>query len=340
MKIKALVRAGIILTVFAFTLLPVFSPQGAVAADKPIKLKFQASWPAGSTLYGNFVQFCDRAREVSAGRLDIEPLPAGTIVGALEVLDAASRRVIDGAHSWPSYWFGKDMTSVLFSGGPGGTFGMDIYDFLGWIYEGGGQALYNEFYQDVLKLNIVPFVVLRSCPQSFGWFKEPIKSWEDLKGKKCRIGGMTGEIFKRAGMSPVMLPGGEILPAAERGVIDCAEWVTPGEDMKMGFQDVWKYYYLPGVHENTSAGELLFNKDVWNDLPEDLKKIVEVCVTEVYVRWGLWFEKYNAEALVELKEKYGVHISETPEEILVKFLQAWDDFVVEENLGKILSSRR
>jgi TRAP-type mannitol/chloroaromatic compound transport system substrate-binding protein len=329
MKGKRMILVISVLCVLSMVVFPLLSSQGAWAKGK-YKLKFQASWPSGSTLFGNFKQFCERVKVLSAGRLEIEPLPAGAVVGALEVLDATSRRVIDGAHTWASYWFGKDMTAVLFTGGPGGTFGMDLYDYLGWIYEGGGLQLYNEFYQKVLKLKVVPFPILRAAPQSFMWFKEPIKSWEDLKGKKCRIGGMAGQVFQRAGMSVVMIPGGEILPAAERGVIDCAEWVTPGEDMKMGFHDVWKYYYLPGVHENTSVGELLINQDLWNELPDDLKAIIEAACLETYIRWGVWFDYYNSKALKELKEKYGVHVMETPKDILVKFLQTWDEIAAEE----------
>ncbi|KKL68280.1 hypothetical protein LCGC14_2126540, partial [marine sediment metagenome] len=293
-------------------------------------LTFQATWPAGSSLFDNFKMFTAQVKKMSGGRLEIEALPAGAIVGALEVLDATSRRVIDGAHTWASYWAGKSKAAVLFTGGPGGTFGMDFTDYLGWMFEGGGLELYNEFYQKELKLNVVPYPIMYAGPQSLGWFKKPIKNWDDFKGVKFRVGGMAGEVFAKAGASVVMLAGGEILPAAERGVIDAAEWVTAGEDMKMGFHEIWKNYYMPGMHESTTVAELLFNKDVWDKLPEDLQAIVEGAAIYTIIRWQAWFNKYNAEAMKILREKHGVTIRKTPVDILYKFLETWDEIAAEE----------
>jgi TRAP-type mannitol/chloroaromatic compound transport system substrate-binding protein len=297
-------------------------PQPTLA--KNYKLKMQAAWPSGFTLYDHFVQIAARVKRMSGGRLEIETLPAGAIVPPFELLDATSRGVIDGAHSWAAYWVGKDKSAVLMTGGPGGTFGMDFHDYFGWMHEGGGLELYRELYQKVLKLKVEPIPTLPSGPQAFGWFKEPIKDFESFKGLKCRQTGIANEIWTRLGMRPVNMPGGEILPAAERGVIDCAEWVTAGEDMKMGFHDIWKYYYMPGMHENVTVGELIFNLDVWNNLPDDLQAIVEAACMETYVRWGVWFDKYNAESLNKLRTEYKVNVMRTPDEILYKFLESWD----------------
>jgi TRAP-type mannitol/chloroaromatic compound transport system substrate-binding protein len=266
-------------------------------------------------------------------------------VQAFEVLDATSRGVIDGAHAWAAYWSGKQKASVLMTGGPGGTYGMDFRDYMGWMYEGGGIELYRELYQKELKLNVEPIPTLPAGPQAFGWFKKPIKTWEDFKGMKCRQTGLANDIWTMAGMRPVNMPGGEIMPAAERGVIDCAEWVTAGEDMKMGFQDIWKYYYLPGMHENVTVGEFIINLDVWNKLPADLQAIVEAACMETFYRWGVWFDKYNAEALTTLREKHGVNVMRTPDEILYKFLQTFDKLAEEESkknafFKKVLDSQR
>lgn len=329
MKMKVSVGMGITCALLALALLLVPQSQTA-AAETKFKLKFEATWPAGSTLYDNFKRFCEEVKAMSGGRLDIEHMPAGAVVPPFEVLDAVSRQVIDGGHCWASYWAGKDKTAVLFTGGPGGTFGMDFVDYLGWMYEGGGLDLYNEFYQKVLKLNVVVFPIMFAGPQSFGWFKNPINSWADMKGVKMRIGGMAGEVFKRAGLSVVNLPGGEILPAAERGVIDAAEWVTPGEDMKMGFQEIWKNYYLPGMHENVTVAELIINKSVWDKFPDDIKAIVQGGCNSTMIRWMAWFNKYNSDALKELREKYKVNIRKTPEDILITFLENWDQIAAEE----------
>jgi len=318
-----------VLIAVAVAMLMVLQPQPVSAEN--FKLKFEACWPSGSTLYGHFVQLTDRIKEMSAGRLEIETLPAGAVVPAFEILDAVSRGVLDGGHTWSPYWVGKQKAAVLMSGGPGGTFGMDARDYFGWIYEGGGIELWRELYQKELRLKVEPIPDMMSGPQSFGWFKKPFKNFEDFKGMKCRQTGIANEIWTRAGMRPVNMPGGEILPAAERGVIDCAEWVSAGEDMKMGFQDIWKYYYMPGMHESVTVAELIINLDVWNKLPKDLKAIVESACMETYYRWGVWFDKYNAEALIELREKHGVKIMKTPDEVNYKFLKTWDELIVDES---------
>lgn len=324
MKRRTLVLAGIIVAVAVL-----LAVQSQPVQAKNIKLTFEACWPAGSTLYKHFVMLADRIKVMSAGRLEIETLPAGAVVPPFEILDAVSRGVLDGGHTWSPYWQGKHKASVLMSGGPGGTYGMDSRDYFGWMYEGGGIELYRQLYQKELKLKVEPIPTMMAGPQAFGWFKKPFKSWDDFKGMKCRQTGVANEVWTKAGMRPVNMPGGEILPAAERGVIDCAEWVTAGEDMKMGFQDIWKYYYLPGVHESVTVAELIINKDVWDKLPADLKAIVESACLEIYMRWGVWFDKYNAEGLNALQEKHGVKVMKTPDEILLKFLNTWDELIVE-----------
>jgi len=242
-------------------------------AQGPITLKMQAAWPAALTLYDNFTMFAERVNKLSGGRVKIETLPAGAIVPPFELLEATHKKVVDGAHSWAAYWVGKNKTAVLFTGGPGGTYGMDFIDYIGWMYEGGGLELYQEFYRDVLKVNVVPIPIMPAGPQAFGWFKKPIKNLADFKGMKCRQTGIAAEVFTAMGMRVVNMPGGEIIPAAERGVIDCAEWVGGVEDLKLGFQNIWKYHYTPGMHENVTVAELIVNGDVWKKLPPDIQEI-------------------------------------------------------------------
>ncbi len=300
------------------------------SAQAPRVLKMQATWPASSMLYDNFKMFAERVDKMSGGRLKIETLPAGAVVPPFEVLEATSRKVLDGAHAWAGYWVGKNKAAILLTGGPGGTFGMDFVDYMGWMYEGGGWELYQEFYRDVLKQNVVVFPILPAGPQAFGWFKRPIKNWNDMKGLKCRETGMAGEVFAAAGMKVVNMPGGEILPAAERGVIDCAEWVTPGEDIKMGFHNIWKYYYMPGMHENVTVGELLINQDVWKSLAPDIQEIVKSAATETFVRFQAKFNQENAAALVKLQQEHKVQVLRTPDDVLKTFLKAWDQVAEKE----------
>ena len=315
------------------------------AAQGPITLKMQAAWPAALTLYDNFTMFAERVNKLSGGRVKIETLPAGAIVPPFELLEATHKKVVDGAHSWAAYWVGKNKTAVLFTGGPGGTYGMDFIDYIGWMYEGGGWELYQEFYRDVLKVNVIPIPIMPAGPQAFGWFKKPIKNLADFKGMKCRQTGIAAEVFTAMGMRVVNMPGGEIIPAAERGVIDCAEWVGGVEDLKLGFQNVWKYHYTPGMHENVTVAELIVNRDVWNKLSPDIQEIFKTAATEVFFRWWARWQKQNAHAIAELVEKHKVQILKTPDDILYEFLKAWDKIAAEESaknpfFKKVLESQK
>ena len=155
------------------------------AAAQTKTLKMQASWPASLTLYENFTDFGKRVEVVTGGRIKIEPMPAGQVVPAFEVLDATHKKVIDGAHTWAGYWVGKNKAAILFTGGPGGPFGMDHMDYLSWMWHGGGLEKYNKFYQDTLKLNVVTFPILSTSPQALGWFKKKIDSLADFKGRSA-----------------------------------------------------------------------------------------------------------------------------------------------------------
>jgi len=299
------------------------SPPGA-AAQAPVTLKMQASWPAALTLYDNFTMFAQTVEKMSAGRIKIETLPAGAIVPAFEVLDATHKKVIDGAHTWAGYWTGKHKAGILFTGGPGGTFGMDYVDVLGWHYDGGGFELYQEYYKNVLKMNVVALPILPAGPQAFGWFKRPIKNLADFKGLKCRQTGIAAEVYTEMGMRVVNMPGGEIMPAAERGLIDCAEWVGGVEDLRFGFHNIWKYHYTPGMHEPVTIGELLINADQWNRLSPDLQEIMKTAAHATLFRWWARWQKQNAEAIKELADKHKVQLLKTPDDILLEFLKAWD----------------
>jgi TRAP-type mannitol/chloroaromatic compound transport system substrate-binding protein len=302
----------------------------AGAHAQAVSLKMQASWPAALTLYDNFTLFADMVGKMSGGSLKIETMPAGQIVPAFEVLDATHKKVIDGAHTWAAYWTGKNKAAALMTGGPGGGFGMDFLDAMGWHYEGGGLELYQELYRDVLKLNVIAIPILPAGPQAFGWFKRPIKNLADFKGMKCRQTGITAEVFQKMGMSTVNIPGGEIIPAAQRGVIDCAEWVGGIEDLRLGFHNVWKYNYTPGMHEAVTIAELIVNGDVWKGLSAPHQEIIRHAASAAWLRWWVRWQKQNADALKELQEKHGVRVLRTPPDILTAFLKAWDALAAEE----------
>jgi len=299
-------------------------------APAPRTLKMQSTWPASITLQEHFKIFAERLEKLTSGSLKIEAMAAGQIVPAFEVLDATNRKVLDGWHAIAYYWVGKNPAAALFAGPPGGPFGMDHMDYLGWLYVGGGLEMWRDFYQNDLKLNVIPFPAHPSSPQALGWFKKPLKSVADFKGMKCRQTGLNAEVYAKLGQAVVNLPGGEIVPAAQRGVIDCAEWVGGVEDLRLGFQNVWKYHYTPGMHENVTIGEVIFNMDVWKALTPQQQEIMKSAANETFLIWWAKWQKQNAEALKELQEKHGVRILRTPPDILVEFLKTWDKIAAEE----------
>ena len=300
------------------------------AAEAQTKLRCQSSFPPSSTTYENSKLFAERIRVLSGGRLEMEMMPVGALVPAFEVMDATHRKVIDCAHSAVAYWVGRNRAATLFGPAPGGPFGMDTLDYLGWINEGGGQELYQEFYRDVLRRNVVPIPLTSVSPQALGWFRTPVRSWDDLRGRKCRQTGITAEVFSKAGMATVNMPGAEIVPAAERGVIDCAEWVGPAEDMQIGFQAVWKNFYVTSVHEPATVLEFLINGDAWNGLAREHQEIIRSAALEATVRGILTINFKNAGAVAELREKHGVNVQRTPDDILRKTLESWDQIARDE----------
>jgi TRAP-type mannitol/chloroaromatic compound transport system substrate-binding protein len=318
----------------------------AVAQAPAVRtLKMQSTWPPSLTLQDNFRMFAERVDKLTGGQVKIEALAAGQIVPAFEILDATHKKVIDGGHGVAYYWVGKNKAATLFSATPAGPFGMDHFDFLGWMYEGGGIDLYWEFYRDVLKLNVVAFPVGGASPQAFGWFKRPIKNLADFKGMKCRQTGIVAEIYQRMGMQTVNMPGGEIVPSAQRGVIDCAEWVGGVEDLRLGLPQVWKYHYTPGMHESNSMLELIINSEVWASFTPLQQDAVRAATLDTFVRWGVRWQKQNADAIEEMRTKHGTQILRTPPDILIAFLKAWDVMANEESaknpfFKKVLDSQR
>ena len=287
-------------------------------------LKIQTSWPASAQAFDQVQAFAKRLEVVSSGRIKMEPLPAGQIVPPFEVLDATHKKVVDGAHSWPGYWVGKNKAAVLFTGGPGGPWGMDHIDFMSWMWHGGGFDMMQKFYRETLKMNVISIPMHTQSPQALGWFKRKIENVADFKGMRCRETGIAQEVFNEMGMRTVNMPGGEIMPAAERGVIDCAEWVGGIDDLKFGFHTIWKWHYAPSLHEPVSIGELLINLDVWNSFPVGDQEMIKAVAWEtLFWHWAKW-QRLNAEAVVEFKTKHGVNVMITPPDIHTEFLKAWD----------------
>lgn len=294
----------------------------AVAQPKTITLKIESPVPVSSVLFENFKMFAERVEKSSGGRLKIQALPAGAVVGAFEILDAASRGVLDGGHYWAGYAAGKSPAAALLAGAPAGTWGMDHLDYYGWIYEGGGAALFQELY-DHIKANVVTVGPVAGVgPQMLGWFKKPIKSLAEFKGMKYRVPGIAADVYQELGVSVTSMAGGEIVPAGERGVLDGAEWLTPADDIKLGFHNVWKYMIAPAFHDYVPTWEIVINKNVWAKLSPDLQEIMKDAAAATALRHWVRFNRQNAESLKEL-QKLGVTTVKTPDDINRAFLEAW-----------------
>ena len=291
MVITALTRAAVVVAVLAAVAFA--GPALAQQSPPPRVLKMQSAVPASSTTQDAFRFFADRVDKLTGGQLKIEALPGGAIVPPFEILDATHKKVIDGAYGISYWWFGKNKAATLFANTPAGIAGMDAIDFIGWVYDGGGLELWNDFYQKELKLNLVAFPSIPPSPQAMGWFKRPIKDLADFKGMKCRQTGIVAELYSKMGMAVVNMPGGEILPAAERGTIDCAEWVGGVEDQRLGLHTVWKYHYTPGMHESASVAELAINKDVWDSLPAQQKEAIKSATSETFLRWWATWQRHE-----------------------------------------------
>jgi len=237
----------------------------------------QTGVPATSVYHALIVDWGERIDVMSAGRLKADVVPSGAVVGALEILDAVDDGTMEAGFAWSNYWNGKNKAAALFSNPPAGSTGMDQSTSLAWMYDGGGLELYEELYQSEIGVDVIPLPVAPMGPDPFGWFKTVITSVDDVQGLKYRSPpGLPGDSFNELGMEAIAMPGSEIIPAANSGLIEGAEWISPSDDTALGFQDVWDNYYLQGIHQSTDIGELLLNKEWFESLPADLQMIIKI----------------------------------------------------------------
>ncbi|MGE0847082.1 MAG: TRAP transporter substrate-binding protein [Flavobacteriaceae bacterium] len=293
-----------------------------VTAQSPIVLKMQSSWPTSDVFQEMAQQFVERVEAMSGGRLKIDLLPAGAVVGAFQVQDACADGVLDAAHSVCVYWYGKNKAASLFGTGP--VFGANATEMIAWIYHGGGAEFYRELTQDILGLNIVGMFAFGMPAQPFGWFKNEVKAADDVKGLKYRTVGLAADLFQAMGASVAQLPGGEIVPAMERGVIDAFEFNNPTSDSRFGAQDVAKNYMLSSYHQASECFEFIFNKDKFEGLDPDLQAIIRHAVEAVHLsNTALALNQYSQD-LQKLQNESGVNVKRTPDSVLAAQLDAWD----------------
>lgn len=301
------------------------------AAQKSFNWKMTTTWPAGTPYYqsgpGSAEAFAKRVEDMSGGRVKIKVYAAGELVPAFEGFDACSAGIVEMNHGVSYYWAGKTFAAQYFATVP---FGMSFQGHHSWLYHGGGLELWREVYKP---FNVVPMVAGCTGVQMTGWFKKPVESVADFKGLKMRIPGLAGRMYADLGVDVKLLPGGEIFPALERGVIDAAEWVGPFLDRRLGLQNAAKYYYTTGWHEPATTSEIVINEKAWASLPDDLKAIVQAAADATNQEGMLWMEAQNGPALADLVENSGVNIARLPDDV-IKALRDSSQAILSDAAGK------
>jgi TRAP-type mannitol/chloroaromatic compound transport system substrate-binding protein len=305
-------------------------------------LRFQSTWPAKDIFHEYAVDFATKVNDMTGGEMKIEVLPAGAVVPAFGLLDAVSKGTLDGGHGVVVYHYGKNAALALWGSGP--SFGMDANMLLSWHKYGGGAALLDELYK-VVNANVKSYVYGPMPSQPLGWFKKPIAKVEDLKGLKYRTVGISIDMFTAMGVSVNALPGGEIIPAMDRGLLDAAEFNNASSDRQLGFPDVSKVCMLQSYHQNAEQFEILFNGTKYNALSPKLRAILDNCVEAASsdMSWKA-IDRYS-KAYDEMQKTQGVKFYKTPDSILRNQLKVFDEVVAKKSaenplFKKIVDSQR
>lgn len=282
-----------------------------VITNKKYRWKMVTTWPPNFPVLGEGANlFAEMVKTMSGGRLEIKVYGGGELVPALEAFDTVSSGIAEVGSGAAYYWAGKVPAAQFFAAVP---FGMNAQQSTAWILSGGGYELWREIYA---KFNLVPFIGGNTGIQMGGWFNKEVNTVEDLKGLKMRIPGLGGKVLEMAGGAAVLVAGGEIYTSLERSVIDATEWIGPYHDYKMGFHKIAKYYYNPGWHEPGATLEFFVNKSKYEQLPDDLKQIVEKASAYVHTWTLAEFDAKNGIYLDKLINEEKVNLRSFPEEVL------------------------
>ncbi|MCC5884494.1 MAG: TRAP transporter substrate-binding protein [Halomonas sp.] len=300
----------------------------SIAIAQTTTLRFQSTWPNQDIFHEFAADYVRIVNEMSGGRLRLNLLPAGAVVGALQLQDAVISGALDGGHGVTAYWYGKHKAFSLFGTPP--PFGWDAHQFLAWFWTGGGMELYNELL-GMLELPLVGYQTGPMPTQALGWFKEPIRSAEDLRGLKYRTVGLAADLMREFGAAVTIMGGGDIVPAMDRGLLDGAEFNNPSSDRLLGFPDVSKTWMLRSYHQDCEAFEIILNKTKHDSLPEEFQAILQYAAkaasSEMY--WKA-MERYPRD-LNAMREQQGVQTYITPDSVLQAQLEAWDKVIENES---------
>ncbi len=295
-----------------------------VNAQGPISMRWQSTWPSKDIFHEYAQDYAKKVNDMTGGDLKIEVLPAGAVVPAFGLLDAVSKGLLDGGHGVLVYHYGKQTALALWGSGP--AFGMDANMLLSWHKYGGGKELLAELYASI-GANVVSFPYGPMPTQPLGWFKKPIARLDDLKGLKYRTVGISIDVFTGMGLAVNALPGGEIVSAMDRGLLDAAEFNNASSDKALGFADVSKVCMLQSYHQNAEQFEIMFNKTKYDALPEKMRAIIANAVEAAGQDMSMKAIDRYSQDYIELQTKDNVKFYKTPEAILKKQLEIYDEVV-------------
>lgn len=295
-----------------------------VKAQGAVSMRWQSTWPSKDIFHEYAQDFAKKVNDMTGGDLKIEVLPAGAVVPAFQLLDAVSSGTLDGGHGVAVYHYGKAPALALWGSGPG--FAMDANMLLSWHKYGGGKELLDKLYASV-GANVRSFLYGPMPTQPLGWFKKPVTKPDDLKGVKFRTVGISIDVFTALGAAVNALPGGEIVAAMDRGLLDAAEFNNASSDRILGFADVSKICMLQSYHQNAEQFEILFNKGKFDALPEKMRAIISNAVEAASqdMSWKA-IDRYSKD-YVEMQEKDKVRFFKTPDAVLKRQLEVYDDVV-------------
>jgi TRAP-type mannitol/chloroaromatic compound transport system substrate-binding protein len=299
-------------------------PMIAKAQAGPVTMRWQSTWPAKDIFHEYALDFAKKVNDMTGGDLKIEVLPAGAVVPAFGLLDAVSKGTLDGGHGVLVYHYGKQNALALWGSGP--AYGMDANQLLAWHKYGGGKELLVKLYASI-NANVVSFPYGPMPTQPLGWFKKPVTKVQDMKGLKFRTVGISIDVFTAMGVSVNALPGGEIVPAMDRGLLDAAEFNNASSDRLLGFPDVSKVCMLQSFHQNAEQFEIMFNKTKFDALPAKMKAIIENAVEAASSDMSWKAVNRYSQDYIEMQEKQGVKFYKTPDAVLQAQLTGYDTAV-------------
>ncbi len=295
-------------------------PNVSMAATKTLKM--QSSWGATSPFQDMAKEYVTRVAAMAGGRLKIDLLPSGAVVKAFQVQDAVHKGVLDAAHTVTAYWYSKNKSASLFGTGP--VFGCNAPQILAWIQYGGGAELLDELQTKILKVNVRSYFAMPMPTQPLGWFKFHVTSAKQMVGLKYRTVGLATDIMQGMGLKVTQLPGGEIVPALEKGVIEAFEFNNPTADMRFGAADVSKHYHMGSYHQAAEFFEIMFTRSLFDGLPKEHQAILEYGAEAANTaNYGWAMNQYSTDLQVLIKEK-GVNVYRTAQSIMTAQLKSWD----------------